>query len=282
MDATEARKFLAYSAAIKAGWLLLSMFEKRKNIAFQEKANLDFVSDADKEAEKSIIAEIKMHFPKDGILSEESEEAKGATNYRWIIDPLDGTHNFLAGLKEWGTFLALEKKGRVIYGICCFPAIGPPPGEILTAEKGKGAFKNGKKIEVSKADDLRGQMFCSDGILRKKSREILEDIEKFCAVGCRLRVYGSSAFSFSRVALGRAVVATNRFGKPWDIAASALIVEEAGGKVTDEKGNPWSINSENLIATNGLIHDEALLLFGYNGPYEMLTYYLKAMENKKK
>jgi myo-inositol-1(or 4)-monophosphatase len=278
MNATGERKFLAYSAAIKTGWLLLSIFEKRGEIAFREKSDLDFVSEADKEAEKSIIAEIKMRFPKDGILSEESEETKGATNYRWIIDPLDGTHNFLAGLKEWGTFLALEKEGRMIYGICCFPAIGRPPGEILTAEKGKGAFINGKKIEVSKADDLRGQMFCSDGILRKKPKEILGDIEKFCANECRLRVYGSSPYSFTRVALGQALIATNRSGKPWDIAAPALIVEEAGGKVTDEKGNPWSIDSENLIATNGLVHDKALLLFGYNGPYEMLPYYMKVME----
>jgi len=257
MNATRERKFLAYSVAIKTGWLLLSIFEKRREIAFREKSDLDFVSEADKEAEKSIIAEIKMHFPKDGILSEESEEVKGATNYRWIIDPLDGTHNFLAGFKEWGILLALEKKGEIVYGICFFPALD----ETFVAGKGKGAFINGKKIEVSKADDLRGQMFCSDGILRKKLKGILSDIEKFCAAGCRLRVYGSSPYSFIRVALGQALIATNRLAKPWDIAAPALIVEEAGGKVTDEKGNPWSIDSENLIATNGLVHKQALKIF---------------------
>ena len=103
-------------------------------------------------------------------------------------------------------------------------------------------------------------MFCSDGILRKKPKEILKDIERFCGVGCRLRVYGSSPYSFTRVAMGQAVVATNRLGKSWDIAAPTLLVEEAGGKVTDEKGNPWRLDSECLIAANGLLHEKSLAL----------------------
>ncbi len=259
----EDRKSLAYSAVFKAGTRLLQIFEEKdkKSISSQEKGYLDFVSEADKEAEKIIIAEIKMHFPKDGILSEESTEVEPEkrTNYRWIVDPLDGTHNFLVGFKEWGVLLALAKRSRIIYGICYFPALG----EIFTAEKGKGAFCNGKKIKVSKATDLRGQMFCSDGTLRKKPKEILGDIERFCGAGCRLRVYGSSPYAFTRVALGQALIATNRMGKSWDIAAPALIVEEAGGKITDKEGNPWSVDSENLIVTNGneLVHKQALELF---------------------
>lgn len=270
----ELRKELGYSVVFKVGKHLLHTFKSGKSIASEEKSYFDFVSEADKEAEKSIISEIALHFPKDGILSEESPELKKKTIYRWIIDPLDGTHNFLTGFKEWGTFLALEKKGEVVWGMCYFPVLK----EIFTVEKGKGAFLNERKIEVSGATDFKGQMFCSDGILRKKPREILRDIERFCAAGCRLRVYGSSAFSFTRVALGKAIIATNRVGKPWDIAAPALLVEEAGGKVTDEKGNPWSVNSENLITTNGLVHDKALALFNYkNVPQEMMPHYLKAI-----
>ncbi len=254
----KSRKELAYSMVIKAGWYLLCMLEKGiKQENIQEKGYLDFVSEADKEANKILISEINLYFPKDGILSEESPETGKKTIYRWIIDPLDGTHNYLVGFKEWGVLLSLEKKGKIIYGICYFPALK----EIFIAEKGCGAFLNGEKIKVSDATDLRGQMFYSDGILRKKPREILRDIERFCAVGCRLRVPGSSPYSFTRVALGQAVIATNRFGKPWDIAAPALLVEEAGGKITDEKGNPWSVNSKNLIATNGILHEQALQLF---------------------
>ncbi len=269
----ENRKSLAYSVVFKVGTRLLQMFEARdkKLISREEKGYLDFVSDADKEANEIIISEIKIHSPKDDILSEELAEAEieKRTNYRWIIDPLDGTHNFLTGLKEWGILLALAKRSQIIYGICYFPALG----EIFTAEKGKGAFLNGKKIEVSKATDLRGQMFCSDGILRKKPKEILGDIKRFCEAGCRLRVYGSSPYAFTRVALGQALIATNRMGKAWDIAAVALLVEEAGGKITDEKGNPWQIDSENLIATNGILHEQALELFrpiDYARTYKLL------------
>ncbi len=258
----ELRKVLAYSIVMKAGWGLLHMLEKGKPRNIQEKSYMDFVSEADKEAEKIITSEIQMHFSKDGILSEESPEMERKTIYRWIIDPLDGTHNYLAGFKEWGVFLAIEKRKRVEWGMCYFPALE----EIFVAEKGVGAFLNRREIKVSGTEDFKGQMFCSDGILRKKPKEILGDIGKFCASGCRLRVYGSSPYSFTRVAIGRALIATNRMGKPWDIAASALLVEEGGGKVTDEKGNPWSVDSENLIATNGLVHDKALSLFNYQEP----------------
>lgn len=269
----ENRKSLANSIVFKAGTRLLQMLEERdkKLISVQEKGYLDFVSEADKAVNKILISEINTYFPKDGILSEESPETKSNTLYRWIVDPLDGTHNFLAGFKEWGVFLALAlaKRGQIIYGICYFPALK----EIFVVEKGKGAFCNGKKIKVSDATDLRGQMFCPDGILRKKPKEILGDIERFCGAGCRLRVYGSTPYAFTRVALGQALIATNRMGKAWDIAAPTLLVEEAGGKVTDEKGNPWQIDSENLIATNGLVHEQALKLFGpidYARTYKLL------------
>lgn len=248
------RELVAVEAVKKASRYLIRSFGKIKT--GQEKGHLDFASEADKESEKIILSEIEKFFPDDGILSEESPEKERKTKYRWIIDPLDGTHNFLDGLEEWGTLLALEKIDRVVLGVCHFPI----HEEFFIVEKGKGAFLNGKKIKVSGAVDLRGEMFCSDGILRKKPREILGDIEKFCGAGCRLRVYGSSAFGFTRVALGQAVVATNRAGKPWDIAAPAFLVEGAGGKVTDEYGNPWRSDSETLLATNGLFHELALEL----------------------
>lgn len=234
-------------------------------VLIEEKAPLDLVSDADKMAEKIIFGIINGFFPEDGVLSEESGMiSSNKTGYCWIVDPLNGTHNFLNGFKEWGTLLALTKEGEVVLGVCYFPLLQ----EFFFAEKGRGAYCNKNKLRVSEARNLRGEFFLSDGILRCKPREILRDIEKFCGAGCRLRVYGSNPFSFLRVAMGQAVVATNRLCKPWDIAAPALFVEEAGGKVTDENGNPWHLdsenlilNSENLIATNGILHEQALLLF---------------------
>ena len=228
-----------------------------KSIPAKEKSSLDLVSDADMEIERIIMSEINLHFPEDGILSEESPELKGITKFRWIIDPLDGTHNFLAGFKEFGTILALEEDGIVIWGAFYLPMLE----EFFVAERDIGAFCNGQRIRVSRATSFAGGMFCPDSIMRLKPREILRDIERFCALGLRLRAYGSCPYNMTRVALGQAIVALNRVGKPWDIAASALIVEEAGGTVTDENGKPWQIHSENLIATNGILHQRALELF---------------------
>ena len=249
------REKIACEAALEAGAVLLET--RGKSIVSEEKTFLDFVSEADKAAEKIIVSKIRSLFPEDDILSEESVFGRKEVRHRWIIDPLDGTHNFLNGFKEFGTLIALEDEGQVIFAVCYFPALG----EFFTAEKGKGAYCNGKRIKVSGADSLKGQMFCSDGIMRAKPKEILGDIERFCAAGCRLRIYGSSPYAFTLAAAGKALAATNRFGKPWDIAAPALIIEEAGGRLTDAKGNRWRVDSENLIATNSLIHEQALRLF---------------------
>ena len=230
---------------------------KKTSTYAKDNSGLDLVSDTDIEIENIIKSEINLFFPKDGILSEESPESGGETKYRWIIDPLDGTHNFLAGFKEFGISLALEEDGVVIWGGFYFPMLR----EFFVAEKDRGAFCNEQKIRVSEATNFTGGMFCSDGVMRRKPREILKDIEKFCVAGCRVRIYGSSPYAMTRVALGQAIVATNRVGKPWDIAASALIVQEAGGMVTDENGGPWQVDSENLIATNGILHQQALELF---------------------
>lgn len=249
------RRKVAVLAVQLAAEYLKNRFGEKEFV--EEKAPLDLVSEADREADSIISGTIKKFFPEDGILSEESGFSGSKTRYRWIIDPLDGTHNFLNGFKEWGMLLAVTRENEVVLGVCSFPLLQ----EFFFAEKGRGAYCNKNKLRVSEARNLRGEFFLSDGILRKKPKEILGDIEKFCGAGCRLRVYGSSPLSFLRVAMGQAVVATNRLCKPWDIAAPALFIEEAGGRVTDENGNPWHPGSENLLATNGILHEQALLLF---------------------
>lgn len=216
-----------------------------------------FVSDADRGAEKIIFSIFKKYFPKDGILSEESPEQKGSSGFRWIIDPLDGTHNFLAGLPIFGCFIALEKNGEINFGICDFPMFH----EFLVAEKNKGATCNGKKIHVSKSRAVDGQCFFSDGNLRRIPDKILSDLRTFSSIGLRPRIFGSSPFGFTRVALGHAVAATCRLTKPWDIAAPSLIVEEAGGRVTDSLDKPWSLTSDTLIASNGILHKDILKNF---------------------
>lgn len=253
------RRRIALEIVFEAGDNLLNHFGKK--ISFKEKGSpLNLVSDADISSENILIRAIKKNFPEDGILSEEAGRIDASNGYRWILDPLDGTHSFLAGFPQFGVSIAVEKDGMVIFGVCFFPALR----EFLIAEKGCGSFLNNKKITVSPAKNLTGGMFLSDSIMRNKPEEIMRDITRFCGAGCRLRVFGSSLFAFTRVAAGQAIAASNRLGHPWDIAAAALMVEEAGGRVTDERGEPWSVDSKNLLSTNGFVHETALTLFARN------------------
>lgn len=248
-----------YHLAVKAVWEGAQDVKQMFGVVVssQEKNYLDFVSKADKGAESIMVSLIGKHFPGDSILSEESGERKGETGFEWIIDPLDGTHNFLAGLWEWGCSLALTSENKILFGVCYFPMYN----ELFTAKKGEGAFRNAKSIRVSNKKEFKGQMFFCDSAFRLAPEKILRDIKRFSEAGCRLRSTGSFQFNMTRLALGQGVVVTNRAAKPWDIGAVSLIVEEAGGLVTDEKGNPWQINSNNILATNGSVHSEALRIF---------------------
>ncbi|MEK7598957.1 MAG: inositol monophosphatase [Patescibacteria group bacterium] len=252
MEMTNVRKSIALEAIYKSGQYLLSVFGS--DVSFYEKSAGDMVSEADKTSERILIDCIKSRCPEDGILSEECGKIEGASGYIWILDPLDGTHNFLNKLPHFGVLAALYKEGSAVSGFCYFPALDM----YFFTEKNFGSFLNGKRISVCGAKDLKNEMFFSDGVLRKKPKEILGDIENFCSRGCRLRVCGSAPFAFLMVACGNAAVATNRLCKPWDVAAPALIVEEAGGMVSDENGKPWNLEAKNLIATNKILHKQSL------------------------
>lgn len=253
---------LALEAVKKAGKYLQRCFEKVKsgNVSSRWKGPLDLVSEADEISEHIIVSLIHRHFPHDGILSEESKEEKRGDQFRWIIDSLEGSHNFLTGcLREWGCSVALEdlEKETVVFGICFFPEWN----EFFTAQKDKSSFCNGEKIRVSVVKEFRGQMFFCDSALRFAPEKILQDIKLFNEAGCRLRVYGSFQFAMTRLALGQGAIVINRTGKPWDNAAVSLIVEEAGGLVTDEEGKSWQVNSTNILASNRLLHQKALRIF---------------------
>lgn len=216
----------------------------------------DLVSEADRKSEKIIVSRIANCFPNDGFLTEESDERKGG-NCRWMIDPLDGTHNFLAGLWEFSCGLALEVNGQIVFGVCLFPM----RKELFQAERKAGARLNGKRIHVSGAKELKGQMFFPDSALRHAHKKILGDIDCFSKAGCRPRIYGSTHFALTRVACGQGLIATCRVFGPWDIAPASIIVQEAGGKVTDGIGRKWKVSSKTVLATNGLVHAQALRIF---------------------
>ncbi|TSC59248.1 MAG: myo-inositol-1(or 4)-monophosphatase [Candidatus Peregrinibacteria bacterium Greene0416_19] len=213
-----------------------------------------FVSESDYGSEKRIIRALRKAFPDDAILSEERGELRGKNEYRWILDPLDGTHNFLAGIPIFGILLALEKKGEIVMSFCVFPLAN----EVFTAQKSKGAFLNGKRIHVSGQTSLRGGMVLGDPHSGLPFNVIANDMRPFHAAGARFRLLGCGPFTLTRVALGTACAAVMRAGKAWDIAAPCLLVEEAGGKVTDFEGNRWSLEPQSLVATNGRMHLQAL------------------------
>lgn len=236
------RKTVALNAVKKASEFLKKQF-RVINVGVK-KPDGSLVSAADRESERIIVSIIKKAFPNDGILSEESPERQGETGYRWIIDPLDGTHNFLNGFPVFGCLLALEYKKEIILSICSFPVLN----ELFVTEKNKGARLNNKRIHVSKSSVIKGQFFFSDGNIRR-NKKIIGDIKKLIKAGLRIRIVGSSAFGMTRVAMGQAAIATNRVATLWDIAAPALLVTEAGGKIINVSSREVIACSKSIIGS---------------------------------
>ena len=248
------RKIIALQALRAASNFLRKQFRIAQGTSRKDDGTL--VSAADHGSEERIIRVLRTHFPDDAILSEERGALPGRSAYRWILDPLDGTHNFLSHIPLFGILLALEKKGKVILSFCVFPMLN----EIFVAEKGKGAFMNNRRIRVSRTSALHDSVFLGDGNSALEFATIMQDVQPFHAEGCRFRFLGEGPFGMTRVALGGVLSALVRPGKIWDIAAPALLVEEAGGKVTDLHGRKWNLTPRPLLATNGRVHQKILSL----------------------
>ncbi len=216
----------------------------------------NLVTEADHASEKAILGVIKNDFPDHFILSEEVGEIIMDSNYKWIIDPIDGTINFANGVPICCVSIALEHNGKIIMGAVYNPFMN----EYFFAEKGKGAMLNSKKILVSqKADVLTS--FLVTGFpytYLDSSNGPLQVFERFIRKGVPVRRLGSAALDLCWVAAGRFDGFYEHKLQAWDSAAGFLMVEEAGGKVTDFDGNYYSVYQPHLLATNGRIHEEML------------------------
>jgi len=239
----------AKHAAIEAGKILMKNFGKQHKL--QMKGKHDFYLKTDKDAEMAVIKILKRRFPNHAILAEESG-ARGKSDYVWIIDPLDGTHNFAFGIPVFGTSVALQHKGHIVVGAIYLPFTN----ELYYAEKGSGAFMNGKRIRA------RGGRFITFGGTHRfkskiVSRSLIKIVNKYHP---RIRFLGSAVFCAAYVATGRIAGYVTFYVHPWDIAAGALIVEEAGGKVTDVRGEKWDQNPHKkfYIIANNKAHKEIL------------------------
>ena len=238
-------------AAKHASKILLHHFNKKEKIKI--KSNKSLVGAADLEANKAIIRIIKKNFPDHSILSEETGFEDNKSVYKWIIDPLDGTHNFLRGIPVFGTSIALEYKNKPILGIINFPVL------CITAfaEKGKGSFMNGKRIAVSHKKNLDHSFVLFEFSYANRMEKV-GFLKKLVHKTIDVRNFGSAIYNLLLVACGKCdgyvVLTTNE----WDIAAGFLLVEGAGGKVTDLKGGKWKPDQHQFVISNGKLHGKIL------------------------
>ena len=250
MNLSKERNILL-QAAKEAGKIILKYYGKESGA--REKSNKSLVSRADIESNKIIIKTIKKKFPNHSILSEETGFEDNKSDYKWVIDPLDGTHNFIHGIPLFGTSIALEHKNEIILGVLHFPKLST----TAFAEKGKGAFLNGRKIKVSKKNKL-GYSFISVDYGQYDRKRRLKMLEGFGNKNIDFRSFGSAVYELLLVACGKSdayiITSTNE----WDVAAGILLIEEAGGKITDLKGKNWDFKKNNFVISNGKLHKKLL------------------------
>ena len=244
-------KRVALLAAKKAAKVLLSHYGKKERI--KEKSNKSLVGTADLKANKVIIKTIKKYFPSHNILSEESAPENNNSDFEWIIDPLDGTHNFLHEIPVFGVSIALAYKNEVVLGVLNFPIL------CITAiaEKFKGALLNGKKIKVSSRKSL-DHAFVGAEFAYANRKEKLGFLENLMHRPVDIRNFGSAIYSLLLVACGKMDGHVLFSTHPWDVAAAFLIIEEAGGRVSDINDNSYTLQQSKFIVSNGKLHKELL------------------------
>jgi myo-inositol-1(or 4)-monophosphatase len=252
----------ASAIAREAGALLMS----HRGIGFELKGEFDLVTAADRGSEKLIVNRLHQLFPDHGIVAEEGGSAEMKSEYRWFVDPLDGTTNFAHGFPVFNVTMAVAKGNEVVGGV----VFDPERNELFAAERGGGATLNGKKISVSKAKILEDALVATGFPSRRRHQNVnVHFYYQLAMVTHGVRRAGAAAIDLAWTACGR-LEAFWEFGlNPWDMAAGTLLVEEAGGKVSGMRGEPLDLYGPHLLADNGLIHDETLALFSeiFEGNY---------------
>jgi myo-inositol-1(or 4)-monophosphatase len=241
------------AAANKAARGLVRDFGEIENLQVSKKGPGDFVSAADKKAEQTLVAELTKARPGYGFLLEEQGVIEGTdTSNRWIIDPLDGTTNFLHGIPHFSISIALERDGDLAAGVIYEPVTD----RMFLAEKGQGAYLNDNRIRVSARRSLEESLFAT-GIPfagKEDHDRFLGQLKSVMAVSSGVRRFGSAALDLAYVAAGRFEGFWEIGLNPWDMAAGIVLVREAGGFVTDITGGGGMLESGEIIAANDLLH----------------------------
>ena len=254
----------AMGAALQAGTRLREMLgdSRASKGVTTKRGPADLVTRADRMTEDLIVGLLRARFPSHGVAAEEGTAHTGQ-EYRWIIDPIDGTTNFAYGLPMFSVSIALEHKGDLLAGVVYHPSMG----EMFAAERGRGTFlrRDGREQPLKVSDQAAvADSIVATGLpyaIRETGRNIPET-GRLMRTAIEVRILGSAALNLAYVAAGR----IGAFWEPglnaWDIAAGALLVQEAGGRITDMLGRPFHVDCRDVLATNGRVHDEMVRLLG--------------------
>src|SRR5690242_9611495 len=247
----------AVEIAREAGSLLAHYFERR--VEFELKGEFDLITEADWRSEKLVVDKLRLYFPTHGIVAEEGGGCEGSSEYRWFVDPLDGTTNFAHSFPMFNVTLGLARGAEVIAGVI----FDPVRQEMFTAERGAGAYLNHRRIHVSSTRRLSDSLASTGFPSRKRHHNInIHFYYQLAMASHGVRRTGSAALDLAWVASGRLDFFWEFGLKPWDQAAGALLVTEAGGQTSDMRGQPLHItSSDHLLADNGALHDEVLRMF---------------------
>ncbi len=242
---------IAIRAARNAGDLILRSSENVGQLTINHKSRHDFVSEVDYQAEQEIINNIRTAYPDHAILAEESGEHQG-NDYLWVIDPLDGTTNFLHGLPQYAVSIALKVKGKIELGV----VYDPTRDELFTAERGGGAMLNNRRIRVGKQTNLQDALL-GTGFPFKTDEHLdayLAMFRPLCVKTSGIRRAGAAALDLAYVACGRLDGFWEIGLQEWDMAAGILLIQEAGGVVTDFSFNGQYLQSGNVLTGNPKMH----------------------------
>lgn len=253
-DAVDKEREIAFRAAKAGGAILKERLGNIKNIDYKSAFNI--VTDVDKASEKEIIGIIREAFPDDQLLGEESGAHKTSSTRRWLIDPLDGTTNYTHSYPFFSVSIGFEVDGKLAMGAVYNPNLD----ELYWAQRGKGAWVGERQMRVSNNGSISTCLFATGFPSDSKAAKI-NNMAQFATVtdlSQGVRRDGSAALDLSFVACGRLDGFWELKLAPWDLAAGTIIVEEAGGMVTNLVGGPFDINSGHVVATNGAVHRQLL------------------------
>jgi len=244
----------AVEAVVRAGELQIAKFGT--GVRVDKKGAIDLVTEVDVEVERMFRALVAERFPEHDVLAEEFNTVPTGASHRWVFDPLDGTTNFAHGVPIFCASLALEIDGATVVGA----VYDPNRKELFTAEAGEGARLNGRPLQVSASATVLDAMLVTGFpySVQQHADEFLKVFGQVLRRARAVRRLGSAAIDICWVAAGRMEGFWEASLKPWDTAAAALILKEAGGRVTGMDGGPWQPEREDILATNGLIHNECL------------------------